>query len=363
MLAFEPACRTTAMGIMPHRDVDRAIDLALSLDVPFWPQLPNVSYFEDMYAQASEHFPGITVAPDRQALGFDGDRFATELLTYAEVCDRPETFSLTPRYSLTYQRFIARDLSRFAAVRGQVIGPVSFGFRVVDGDRRPIIYDDEVRPLLFEFIQQKVNRQYEELRARHPAAFVWLDEPGLGWVFSAMAGYSDTATREDYATFLAGISGPKALHLCADVNLPFLCQLDLDVLSCDVYQIGRMPAEYARAAGEFLARGGTISWGVVPTDSLNRAGETAETLAERLIGIWRKINVQCGIDLKQIAAQSLIAPARCCLKNVGKVGAMDDSRPAAGDRNADAAGSVEESLVAAAFGDLAIVAALAADAV
>ena len=44
---------TTAMAVMPHTDIERALKMALSLDVPFWPQLPNYSYYEDMYVQAS----------------------------------------------------------------------------------------------------------------------------------------------------------------------------------------------------------------------------------------------------------------------------------------------------------------------
>jgi hypothetical protein len=54
---------TIAMAVMPHTDVDRALKTALSLDVPFWPQLPNYSYYEDMYVQTSEHFPGILLDP------------------------------------------------------------------------------------------------------------------------------------------------------------------------------------------------------------------------------------------------------------------------------------------------------------
>jgi hypothetical protein len=50
---------TTAMAVMPHKDVDRALPVALSLDIPFWPQIPRHSYYEDKYVQASEHFPGI----------------------------------------------------------------------------------------------------------------------------------------------------------------------------------------------------------------------------------------------------------------------------------------------------------------
>ena len=64
MLAFEPACRTTAMGIMPHHNIDGAIDLALSLDIPFWPQLPNVSYYGTgaLYVRPNEHLFAVIFA-------------------------------------------------------------------------------------------------------------------------------------------------------------------------------------------------------------------------------------------------------------------------------------------------------------
>ena len=49
-------CLTTAMGILPHPTIEDALELALTLDIPFWPQLPKYSFFEDMYVQVSEHF-------------------------------------------------------------------------------------------------------------------------------------------------------------------------------------------------------------------------------------------------------------------------------------------------------------------
>ena len=52
---------TTAMAVMPHKNVAEALEIALNVDVPFWPQLPNLSYYEDMYVQAAEHFPGIVL--------------------------------------------------------------------------------------------------------------------------------------------------------------------------------------------------------------------------------------------------------------------------------------------------------------
>ncbi len=34
------------MAIMPHTDAERALEMTLSMDVPFWPELPNYSYRE-----------------------------------------------------------------------------------------------------------------------------------------------------------------------------------------------------------------------------------------------------------------------------------------------------------------------------
>jgi hypothetical protein len=70
---------TTAMAVMPHTDVARALETALTLDVPFWPQLPNYSYYEDMYVQAAEHFPGIVLDIEKRTLRFSMAKFTEEL--------------------------------------------------------------------------------------------------------------------------------------------------------------------------------------------------------------------------------------------------------------------------------------------
>lgn len=346
-MEFEPNCATTAMGIMPHTDLDQALALALGLDVTFWPQLPNTSFLEDMYAQASEHFPGINVDSQHHIITFDTGRFQEELATYSEISGDPGTYALAPEHSPAYHRFLGQDLVGYQAIRGQIIGPISFGFRLVDENRRPVIYDDDVRPLFFDFLQNKLNYQYRELRAKNSHAFVWLDEPGLGWIFSAMSGYVDTIAREDYMAFLAGCEGPRALHLCADINLPFLLSLGLDIVSFDAFQIGQLPREYAAAAARFLEEGGIISWGIVPTDSTNLGEATLDSVRERLLFGWRRIADE-GVALEQVARQSMLAPARCCLKNIGRVGAAGEE---GGIACAATEGSpIEERLVGTAFG-------------
>jgi hypothetical protein len=277
-----------------------------------------------MYVQASQHFPGIIVDAENKKIFFDPEKFDQQLIEYSERMAETGFFSLSEKYSVVYHQFLSQDLQEYTAVRGQLIGPVSFGFKVMDDNNMPIIYHEQARALLFDFIQRKVNTQYHELREKNKNAFVWLDEPGLGWVFSGLSGYSDIRARLDYQEFLSGLDGPGALHLCANVNLPYLLSLGVAILSFDAYQLELMPKGYAQAVADFISGGGIISWGIVPTDSLTLDTETPENLVKRLLTYWKVIAENSELSIKKIAEQALIAPARCCLKNMGQVGAFDE---------------------------------------
>ena len=334
------------MGIMPHRDIARALELVLNLDIPFWPQLPNVSLYEDMYVQASQNFPGIDIDFDKEKLVFNTARFEQELDDYFEKMELSETFTLTVEYSRVFHDFLSRDLQGYKAVRGQITGPVSFGFKVLDEELKPLIYNDAARSILFDFIQNKVNVQYQELRERNPNAFVWLDEPGLGYAFSGFSGYNDQQAKEDYHNFVQGLEGPKGLHLCADVNLPYLLELGVEILSFDAYQIGFMPKEYASSVANFIESGGIISWGIVPTVSTVLAIQTPETLAVMLSEYWEVISQNTSLSLQRIAEQALVAPARCCLRDIGQDNTADKKTEQCQGP------SIEEVLVEKAFGFL-----------
>jgi len=301
------------MGIMPHKDVDKALDLALGLDIPFWPQLPHVSLYEDMYIQTSQNLPGIEINFDKGRLTFHTAKFQEGLEDYFAKMDQTETYALTPEYSVVFQKFLSKDLERYRAIRGQITGPVSFGFKVLDENLKPIIYNDEVKSILFDFIQKKVNLQYQELKAKNQNAFVWVDEPGLGYVFSGLSGYNDQQAKEDYYQFVQGIEGPKGMHLCAEVNLPYLLELGVEILSFDAFQIGFMPKQYTLSVAEFIKKGGVISWGVVPTEFKTLEANDPEKLASLLSGYWEVVSGNTDLSLDQIAEQALIAPARCCL--------------------------------------------------
>ena len=316
-MVFEARCRTTAMGIMPHTDVDRAMSLALSLDVPFWPQLFRVSFLEDTYVQAAARFPGVKVDAENRKLTFDSNLFYGQLVDYAESSSSIDFFALRPEHSLTYHRFLERDLAGYPAIHGQFMGPISFGFKIVDEDLKPILYREDVRSLLLEFLRNKVNAQYRELKAKNANAFVWIDEPGIDLLFSAYSGYTAEMAKADLRAFFEGVEGPKGVHLCGNPDWDFLLTADLDILSMDAYHWGTRLIRYFDSVKRFVDRGGILAWGLVPTGIDDFSRESTALLVAKLEEYWNYL-VAKGVDKERLLFQSLLAPATCCLLNADR---------------------------------------------
>lgn len=302
------------MAVMPHRDLDRALGAALSLDVPFWPQLPLLSYYEDMYVQAAEHFPGILIDIQKRTIHFSMEKFIAEFEECLAHFDEPDYFDISETYSNVYHRFMQMDLSSRPAIRGQLEGPISFGFNVLDQDNRPILFNETVRSFMLDFMARRINTQLNRLRTLNPNAFMFVDEPGLQYIFSAMSGYDGITAGHDMEYFFSLIERPRGVHLCGNPDWDFLLGLDLDVLSLDVYSNAEIFVSYSKAIRNFLERGGRLIWGIVPTSFEPFGNESLESLEKRLLDSWLALE-RSGIDLRFLVSRSMLSPATCCLVN------------------------------------------------
>ncbi len=305
---------TTAMAILPHDHIEEALKLALTLDIPFWPQLPHVGYYEDMYVQAAEHFPGIVLMPEQNSIRFDTPKFYDELPEMLDHWEELAYFDISPTYSVVYHRFLEMDLSSYPAIRGQLEGPVSFGMKILDENDKPLIFNDQVRGMLMDFMARRAQAQLTHLKTRHPGAFMFIDEPGLQFVFSSMSGYTDRMAAEDMDRFFSQIDRPRGIHLCGNPDWQFLLDRDLDILSMDIYTNAEIFRCYGKDIKRFLDRGGVLAWGVVPTGFEAFDQESQDHLIAVLESVWQTL-AEAGISLEQILAQSLLGPATCCLIN------------------------------------------------
>jgi hypothetical protein len=311
------------MGILPHDDVDDSLKLALSVDIPFWPQLPKLSFYEDMYVQAMEHFPGVVIDPGRLRIFVDTNRFLDEIPQYLEREDDPSTFILSDKFSQVYQRFLSFDLASYIAIRGQIISTISLMLKIVDENGRPIVYNDEVRAFTYDFIQKKLNAQYAQLRAKNANTFVWIDDPGLEFVFNAMCGYDNVKAKDELTDFFDGVDGPRGLHLCGRPDWDFLLSLNIEILSFNTYAFGDIFVTYDKVK-DFLEKGNIICWGIVPTLFEEFSKEDVVSIAGRLESMWAVLERK-GVDRGLIAQNSLLAPATCNLMNQDKTVTVEKS--------------------------------------
>lgn len=284
------------------------------MDIPFWPQLPNYSYFEDMYVQAAEHFPGIILDIEKKTLRFSINKFIAGVEETMSRFDEPAYFDVSENYSVVYHRFLSANLSQRPAIRGQLEGPISFGFNILDQDERPILFDDTVRPFMLEFMARRINVQLRRLKKLNPNAFMFVDEPGLQFLFSAMSGYGEVKAKNDLDLFFSLTERPRGIHLCGNPDWDFLLGLDLDVLSLDVYSNAEIFSSYAAAIQRFLKREGVIVWGIVPTGIEDFAKENLPSLSRRLESTWEVLEKR-GVDKNRLLEKSLLSPATCCLVN------------------------------------------------
>jgi hypothetical protein len=170
---------------------------------------------------------------------------------------------------------------------------------------------------MLEFMAKRLNVQLDRLKKLNPNAFMFVDEPGLQFIFSAMAGYGDIKAKDDMDLFFSQVERPRGIHLCGNPDWDFLLNLDLDVLSLDIYTNAEIFASYAGSIGKFLDRGGTIVWGIVPTGFETFAHEDIPSLTQRLETVWNVLWSK-GIDRQQLVQSSMLSPATCCLINPDK---------------------------------------------
>jgi hypothetical protein len=66
-------------------------------------------------------------------------------------------------------------------------------------------------------------------------------------------------------------------------------------------------------------------------------------LAATLSSYWEVVSQNTGLSLNQIAMQALVAPARCCLRDIGQISTTDEKTSEC------QVSSVEEGIVEKAF--------------
>jgi hypothetical protein len=134
-------------------------------------------------------------------------------------------------------------------------------------------------------------------------------EPALN-VYTSSIG---TGTWDDIRKALDEVmsaAGPLAgVHCCANFDWSLLMGTMASTINFDAYRYGETMALYGSALNEFLARGGTVAWGIVPThDAGILDAETAASLADRLDHTLDLV-AETGINQELLMESSWVMPS------------------------------------------------------
>ncbi len=322
-MAALPGFLPTAVGSLPHTDPEAACDLVLQRlpDIPAWPQLPRRDVRERLPAQFCGGFPGVVMEDGRVYVDRRQDLDAGLERLYARYLSKDlEAAALDGDFAAGLKHFLTLRLDSALAVKGQVLGPVSWGLTVTDQDRRALLYDDMLADAAARYLHLQAAWQERALRRLAPQTIIFVDEPYLAAFGSAYLAVEREEVQRLLEEVLAGIEGLKGVHCCGNTDWSMLLETSVDILNFDAYDHAEALSLYPQALRAFLERGGVIAWGIVPTGSDAQVmGESVGSLTERLWSALRLVASR-GVPLDDLLAASLLTPA-CGLATLSETAA------------------------------------------
>ena len=228
-----------------------------------------------------------------------------------------EPYALTPEEAPGFHTMmtqIAGSQGGPRAVKGQVVGPVTFAGMVKAGDGKPILYDREMTQAVSQGLARKGAWQAEQFRQTGRQAVIFFDEPILTGFGSAYLPVS----REEVSTILTEtIEAAKepgtalvGVHCCGNTDWGLLLSTPLDILSFDSYGYFDNLLLYDQALLDFLQAGRVPGLGagahpgrrrIVPGIRWTASGQRFVSQVERLSAL--------GLGLAEVLNHSLLTPA------------------------------------------------------
>ncbi len=302
----------TGVGSLPHLDPARAVTEILSRfrEIPYWPQLPGRTPLEHMYPQFAAALPGAVMAGDKLLME-SGEAFLPGAEAFYErfLSGELSPFAVPPGRAAGLHAFLAAAAGPYPSVKGQVTGPISFGLMVCDREKKPVFYDPVGRDVLVKYLLRVAQWQVEQLSRLSPNVIVVLDEPYLASVGSAILSLPRDEVVAALDEIFDGLAGALCgIHCCANTDWGLVLSSRVRFLSFDAYEYADSLLLYAEEVGTFLARGGKIAFGIVPTAREAIAAETPETLADRMEGILDRF-ADRGLSRDRVVPASVITPA------------------------------------------------------
>jgi methionine synthase II (cobalamin-independent) len=312
-------CIATGIGSLPITDPEQAAALSLQYlpEAPIWPQLPQRDFREHMDGQYSESLPGIRLDAAKKRFFFDTAKDLTpEFEKFFERYLEKDYgfFRITEKYAAAFPAFVKalkQGLpSKMSFVKGHITGPLTAGISFKDETGKDIIHNEMLFDAVVKGLAMKAAWQIQELKQFGKPVIIFIDEPAmesLGSAFSAVSSEVVAEKLNEIIDTIHELGGLAGIHCCGNADWPMIFNTRVDIVNFDAFGYMEKVMLYPDDIKKFLARGGALAWGIVPTGAFT-GSETPEMLLEKLDAGMKRLETH-GIARKTILRQSLITPS------------------------------------------------------
>lgn len=331
----------TAIGSLPFKDenaVVRAVDFIFEnfSQIPFWPQLPHFSRYEDMVIQFSQNLAGLEFCDDKYCFDTETEEFGTAIeelyLDYetilsgstlkenAEILDK---YGLYEPYCASIYEFLKtlKDSVKIETpkfIKGSVTGPFTVSTTFVDKTGKCAFYDEMLRDVIVKTLTLKALWQIKEFNCALPDSkpIIFMDEPSISQLgSSAFLTVDESKVAEmlsEISNAIRQFGGLSGVHCCGKTDWKIPIDGDVDILNFDAYSFTQSVSTQSEKIKSFLNKGGILAFGIVPTLDKDALNILDENILEEKFEKSLKFLTDKGISKEQILRQSFITPSCGC---------------------------------------------------
>jgi hypothetical protein len=305
----------TGIGSLPLTSITSAVRSVaeFSPEVPFWPQLPQLSERESIVGQGLGIVENL-IEPRDEGYGYQVKE--GQIDSVLEILHRSNgelTSANAAGFGAFEEALSSGFFSSAVAVKGQIEGPITLSAYLFHKDR-PFLADPTLFSAMAFHVSQIIAWQIDRLKSAGLPVLLFVDEPAL----CLDAPVANAVPEEQRLNALAATlqdarsrGAHAGLHCCAARPFERMCRVQPDIISFDAHEgLDLFFADWH--ALDFVQQGGTVAYGIVPT----RPGVNAVDSASIFIR-WLKAASLAG-DPQKFAQRAMIT-ATCGL------GLLDDS--------------------------------------
>ena len=308
-----PACGITGIGSLPHSQLELALQCSLQVDIPWLPQLPRSAREEYMVPAALDGLPGLRT--DEEGLctvelsEWEAGREAfTAKLEEALRSGDVSAYEPAPHACRAWNPFLYEVQARgLKLAKAQLAGPVTLRWVTRLSDGRTLSEEPALDRAVFRLSLARALAMTRALRRAGATPVFFLDEPGL-YAFDGRNPAHVVVLQElrVLASALRHEGAIVGLHCCSNTDWARLLRLGVDLLAVDARLSLDALVDDREAFLEFLAGGGTLALGIVPTDV--DTGYRVEELVDAVEATFRSV-LPASRPLSSLLGHLLLTPA------------------------------------------------------